>query len=258
MSILGLTIDYGPYGWIDNFDAGWTPNTTDAEGKRYAFGRQPEIARWNLSRLGAALATLATDSKDEKPLVTALNQGLATFDETYNAEIMRHFSDKFGFEIYTENSAINDVETGLINDAFQLLTNAEIDMTLFFNTLADVDCAAPDATIFLNTFYGTDNVVHLRTLQAWLLRYAAHVGAAAHPPARLTRMQAANPIYVLRNYLAQQAIDKAEAGDLSMVQQLLTVLKTPYTPQPGMERFAQKRPDWARNRAGCSMLSCSS
>ncbi len=258
MSILGLTIDYGPYGWVDNFDPGWTPNTTDAEGKRYAFGRQPEIARWNLSRLGAALATLAGGTADENTLVTALNRGLAGFDTTYNNEIMRHFSDKFGFVQWQQDAEGDEAESALINDAFNLLHHAEMDMTLFFRTLATIDCVAPDATLFADVFYGADNKTNFKNLQTWLTRYATRVGTQPNDPARVARMNAANPIYVLRNYLAQQAIDKAEAGDNSMVQQLLEVLKHPYTPQVGMEAFAAKRPEWARNRAGCSMLSCSS
>ncbi len=271
MSILGLTIDYGPYGWVDNFDPGWTPNTTDAEGKRYAFGRQPEIARWNLGRLGAALATLAGDTEDEKALVTALNRGLAGFDTTYNNEIMRHFSDKFGFAGLAglaglakgqENTEGDEIETSLINDAFNMLHHAEMDMTLFFRTLAKVDCVVPDAALFAEVFYGADNETNLQNLQTWLTRYTTHIRthlrAQQDGPTRAARMNAANPIYVLRNYLAQQAIDLAEAGDNSMVLQLLAVLKHPYTPQIGMEAFAAKRPEWARNRAGCSMLSCSS
>ena len=258
MSILGLTIDYGPYGWVDNFDPGWTPNTTDAEGKRYAFGRQPEIARWNLSRLGAALATMTGDTDDEKALVTALNRGLAGFDTTYNNEIMRHFSNKFGFATWQDNAVGDEVETDLINDAFNLLHQHEMDMTLFFRTLATVDCAVPDATLFADVFYGADNKTNLQHLQAWLTRYTTHIRAQPDDPARVARMNAANPIYVLRNYLAQQAIDLAEAGDNRMVTQLLQVLKQPYTSQAGMEAFAAKRPEWARNRAGCSMLSCSS
>ncbi len=258
MSILGLTIDYGPYGWIDNFDPDWTPNTTDGEGKRYAFGRQPEIARWNLSRLGAALATSAVDPEAEKALVTGLNNGLADFDKTYNNEIMRHFCDKFGFAEWQENAAGDEMGTALINDAFTLLHQAEMDMTLFFRTLALVDSPAPEVALFADTFYGAASQTHMASLSAWLTRYAAHIRTGAPDSARLARMNAANPIYVLRNYLAQQAIDKAEAGDISMVQQLLELLKNPYTPQAGMEAFAAKRPDWARNRAGCSMLSCSS
>jgi serine/tyrosine/threonine adenylyltransferase len=132
-------------------------------------------------------------------------------------------------------------------------------MTLFFRTLALVDCTAPDVALFADTFYGAPSETHSESLSAWLSRYAAHLSTSTtDATTRIARMNAANPIYVLRNYLAQQAIDKAEVGDMSMVQQLLELLKRPYTPQTGMEAFAAKRPDWARNRAGCSMLSCSS
>ncbi len=247
MSILGLTIDYGPYGWVDNFDPAWTPNTTDAQGRRYCFARQPQIARWNLERLAEALGRVAPDTE-------ALNAGLERFNETYSQEFQRSFAAKFGFAAWREDDA------PLVEEAFDLLHRAEIDMTLFFRRLADVDPRSPGIGKLTEAFYDADKqAANLPTLEAWLQRWAGRVASDGEPDdIRRKRMYAVNPVYVLRNYLAQQAIDRAEQGDPSMIHELLEVVRRPYDEQPGAESFAQKRPDWARHKPGCSMLSCSS
>ena len=247
MSILGLTIDYGPYGWVDNFDPAWTPNTTDADGRRYCFARQPEIARWNLQRLSEALAVLA-------PEPGALAQGLACFDETYADEFNRALIAKFGLaQCEAEDAA-------LIESAFALLHQAEVDMSLFFRALARVDVQAPELAILKAAFYREELYDrHAGDFSAWLARWAARVQLGGiQSDARVARMNAVNPCYVLRNYLAQEAIDRAEQGDAAMIHELLDVLRRPYDEQPGREAFAAKRPEWARHKAGCSMLSCSS
>ena len=247
MSILGLTIDYGPYGWVDNFDPGWTPNTTDAGGKRYAFGRQPEIARWNLARLADALGPVFTDD-------TALTAGLEHYDKIYNQEFNRIFAQKFGLEV------LRGDDGDLINDAFSLLTNAEVDMTEFFRELARVDIAHPTIDTLRSAFYVEEKWQQFSPdVDAWLKRYVVRVSAdAQNNEHRIARMNQVNPRYVLRNYLAQQAIDLAAQGDTTLIHELLEVLRNPYTVQPGRELFAAKRPEWARHKAGSSMLSCSS
>ena len=247
MSILGLTIDYGPYGWIDNFDTGWTPNTTDAEGRRYRFGQQPQIAHWNLSCLASALLPLFAS---EDPL----HAGMQRFVDVYVRMDRAHTAAKLGLTECTDE----DAELMLSLQA--LLQSSEADMTLFFRHLADIDVNQPSLAPLSVAFY--DDVKRVAAegqLTDWLARYLARTKRDGLSDAdRRTRMNAANPRYVLRNYLAQQAIDRAEQGDYAGIVELLDVLRHPYDDQPGREAFAQRRPDWARNRAGCSMLSCSS
>ena len=247
MSILGLTIDYGPYGWVDNFDPGWTPNTTDGDGRRYCFGRQPEIARWNLECLANALQALLSDPT---PLIAAVE----IYDEIYAREATQMFAAKFGFATWQENDG------ELINEVFQLLHLAEVDMTDFFRQLARIDIATPSTDLLLNSFYRDDlREQYLPALADWLQRYAARIRQETQPAAqRHASMNRNNPRFVLRNYLAQEAIERAEAGDPSLIDELLDVLRRPYDEQLGRERFAAKRPEWARHKAGCSMLSCSS
>lgn len=262
MSILGLTIDYGPYGWLDDFDPHWTPNTTDAQGRRYRYAQQPAVAQWNLVRLAEALAPLFEVTA---PLEAALERYAAVYAAEYEAMI----AAKFGFAApggSPDGSGLGDAERALAREAFALLYEAEVDYTLFFRALGDLpdalpDDAPPEALIALlgDVFYDdAKRAAHAEALAGWLRRWHAHVLGGGPWAARRTRMHAVNPRYVLRNYLAQQAIDQAEAGDASLVHTLLEVMRRPYDEQPEHAAFARRRPEWARDRAGCSMLSCSS
>ncbi len=257
MSILGLTIDYGPYGWLEDYNPGWTPNTTDAQGKRYTFANQPQIAYWNLAQLGSALALLFDNTER---LQEILNQYPGYFESKRQLMMVR----KLGLETYQK-----DLDDYLIDELLEILAWIETDMTLFYRCLAkvntdeDLDEIGEDKLIdiFQDAYYLPQQVTasYKERLVSWLKAYAKRVKKeGVGDSERQLVMNSNNPKYVLRNYMAQLAIDKADEGDFTLVEELLALLRQPYDEQPDQEVWAQKRPDWARNRAGCSMLSCSS
>ncbi len=253
MSVLGLTIDYGPYGWLDDYDPSWTPNTTDAQGRRYRYGNQPQVALWNLIQLANALVPLIGETK---PLEAAIDAYPKRFEEK-QAEMI---ASKLGL------AALDPEDEAFVDELFEVLVLVETDMTIFFRRLAELPTeGAFDEAEALSHFQGARYVeAELdeekgRRTAGWLRRYAERVRRdGVDDEARRERMNAVNPKYVLRNYLAQLAIDASEAGDHSKVRELLDVMRRPYDEQPGREEYAKKRPDWARSRPGCSMLSCSS
>jgi serine/tyrosine/threonine adenylyltransferase len=253
MSILGLTIDYGPYGWLENFDPGWTPNTTDAGGRRYRYGQQPQVVYWNLVQLANALASVVPDTE-------LLQSQINKFPSLYGEQFRLMMGNRLGFADTTET------DDQLIQDLIELLPIAEIDQVIWFRELAMVPLLAStldDALLapLVTAFYQPDQIVdETRTkLVTWLRQWQVRVLADGCSENLVrAQMNAVNPKYVLRNYLAQEAIDLATSGDYSLIEQLLDVLRHPYDDQPGNERFAARRPEWARHRVGCSMLSCSS
>ncbi len=258
MSILGLTIDYGPYGWLENYDPDWTPNTTDAAGRRYRFGHQAAIAQWNLAQLANAIYPLIGQAE---PLQAVLDDYVRIYQDGWR-QMMAH---KLGLEAYDPAT-----DEALISELLTILPLVETDMTIFFRRLARLDgddsslAAAADEALMaplMDAYYVPDQLTaDLRRRTAnWLRRYLERAGRDnVSQQTRRRRMNAVNPKYVLRNYMAQMAIDKAEKDDFSLIHELLDLLRRPYDDQPEKEAFAAKRPDWARHRPGCSMLSCSS
>lgn len=253
-SVLGLTIDYGPYGWIDDYDPNWTPNTTDATGRRYRFGAQPQIAQWNLLQMANAIYPLIDDAE-------ALRDILNDYVTVYTDKWQKMRADKLGLsEFKAEDEALNQ-------DLNKIMQLAETDMTLFYRHLANVSVEQIDAdndsllSPLMVAYYAPDGLSQQdkQDIADWVRRYLNRVKQDGINDAdRKAKMDQVNPKYVLRNYLSQMAIDKAEQGDYSLVNQLLDVMRRPYDEQPQYDEFAEKRPDWARNRPGCSMLSCSS
>ena len=257
MSILGLTLDYGPYGWLDNYDPDWTPNTTDAAGRRYRFGNQPQIAHWNLAQLANAIYPLIQNAKP-------LQQAVDFFAEHYQREWKTMMARKLGLSTFEPQT-----DEALIGELLSILPSIETDMTIFYRRLAELDISVESADVSVDTlmtplkeaYYVPGQVTgeYKAVIGNWLRGYIARVQKDnTSSETRRLQMNALNPKYVLRNYMAQEAIDKAEAGDFSRIVELLDLLRHPYSEQPGKEIFAEKRPDWARHRAGCSMLSCSS
>ena len=246
LSILGETIDYGPYGWLDNFDPEWTPNTTDAGNRRYRYSQQPAIAQWNLMQLANALLPLI---EDPKPLEVALTD----FAKIYQQSWQSMMAAKLGLTHFNDN---------LNNRLLDLLSSSEIDMTLFFRALADVrqddtDLMQPLTEAYYNSADTQGKAA--ATMRQWVEDYLHEAKQQDRSDEERRRlMNATNPKYLLRNYLAQLAIDDAEQGDYKKVDTLLEILRHPYDEQPEFQSYAEKRPEWARNRAGCSMLSCSS
>ena len=247
MSILGLTIDYGPYGWLDNYDPNWTPNTTDLPGRRYRFGHQPSVCQWNLLRLAQALVPVFETSEN-------LESGLEAFARSFEKYAGEFTAHKFGFPEVSED---NDP---LIAKAYAILEEGEMDMTLFFRRLAFFEPELEGLDFLDSCFYDrSKKEKHAEQMRAWLKQYAGRLEQIGEPRAlRSERMNRVNPLYVPRNYLVQEAIELAEQGDFARINSLLKLFKKPYVEQTGAENFAQRRPDWAREKAGCSQLSCSS
>jgi len=246
MSILGLTIDYGPYGWLDNYDPDWTPNTTDIQNKRYRYSQQANIALWNLYQLANSLYPLIDDA-------LPLESALAEFQEEYQQQSQSMMASKLGILQFDEADAV------LFTELEELLVSVETDMTIFYRLLGESEY--PDYQALTAAYYDpkSHDQDYREKLEAWLENYQNRLSKDQRPfSERKKVMHSVNPKYVFRNYLAQQAIDKAEQGDHSMVNELLDLFRHPYDEQVGLQKYAEKRPDWARTKVGCSMLSCSS
>ena len=249
MSILGQTIDYGPYGWLEEYDTRWTPNYIDNSMRRYSYGNQPEIALWNLYSLANALVPLFEATE---PLVEVLDEYRDYYDTLWN-NIM---ADKLGLNEYTPE------DKTLIDSLWKTLQLTDTDFTIFFRLLSEIDSPLDPASVrsaFAPAFYKADeftgNVEEEFT--QWLNTWQARTGKQ-NTKQQQAKMKAANPKYVLRNYLALEAIDAAEQGDFTEMENMMQVLRTPYDDQPDNEKYAARRPDWATTKPGCTMLTCSS
>lgn len=256
MSILGLTIDYGPYGWLENVDPDWTPNTTDAQGKRYRFANQPQVALWNLAQLANSLYPLI-------PVVDLLQSALDEYRKTYTDLSNQYQAQKIGFTKQADN------QNELLSRLHKLLQETDADMTMFYRLLANYSVndllsdSSDNLSKITDAFYQPLNDQQRQDWLDWLTEYgillqANYIIHGVEDNKRKEKMNAINPKYVLRNYMAQVAIDQATQGDYSEIHRLMELLKKPYDEQPEFQQYFAKRPDWAKHKAGCSMLSCSS
>lgn len=261
MSVLGQTIDYGPYGWLEGYDPDWTPNTTDAQGRRYRFGNQPQIALWNLAQLGNAIYPLI---EKVEPLQAALD----VYRREYQACSERDTAAKLGL-----NEFVGETDADLAAELQQVLQLVETDMTIFYRCLADFaprleleEDPRNDAELLeplAPAYYQELTPAQQHRAANWLRRYRERllkdwIKFGKEDQHRRAQMNSVNPKYVLRNYMAQQAIEKAEQGDFEEIHRLQELLRSPYDEQPEYQEYFALRPEWARQKAGCSMLSCSS
>ena len=256
MSILGQTIDYGPYGWLEGYDFNWTPNTTDNQHKRYRFGNQPNIGLWNLFQLANALFPLI---KESEPLQSILDSYQLKFDTQY------HQMMKAKLGLNTEDKS----DKRLIKILEENLQLAETDMTLFFRNLTKISAQSVvgendiiDSLLGIDDAFYTPLDVKKETILSWkdwLSMYINRLGRETNSNnKRIESMNLVNPKYVFRNYMAQLAINDADKGDYQLIDELYQLFKNPYAEQPSMQKWFAKRPEWARHKVGCSMLSCSS
>lgn len=252
MSVLGLTIDYGPYGWLEGYDEGWTPNTTDRQYRRYRFGNQINIGLWNLYQLANALYPLIQETDP-------LENILKAYGENYQKKHHLMMKSKTGLFKNHDN------ERELMARLEENLQMTETDMTIFFRNLSDFKKTTTMDSSFLSpvmdAFYAPEELkgTVLDRWKQWFGDYKTLLQKEElSDDERKVRMNKVNPKYVLRNYMAQLAIEAAENGDYGLIDEFFTLLKNPYQEQERSGKWFAKRPEWARNKIGSSMLSCSS
>lgn len=225
MSILGLTLDYGPYGFIDGFDAGHICNHSD-HGGRYAYDQQPVVGHWNCSRLVQACLPLLADDAD-----AAVEIGQAIVDQyptVYADAMLFRWRQKFGL-----NDAGTD-DSQLVNRFLTLLHQTRADFTASFRALCMLGAQEDGEKALIQ------RVGDSAALRSWLSDYRARLGQERETPQhRASRMRQANPRYVLRNHLAQAAIAEAERGGNALLTQLFQVLQQPYDDQPEHAELAE-------------------
>jgi uncharacterized protein YdiU (UPF0061 family) len=252
MSILGLTLDYGPFGFLDAFDPGYICNHSDSSG-RYAFDQQPDVAAWNLTKLAQTLVPLMS--------VEAASQAISEYPQAFGRAYLERMAARFGLPPGSETAS-------LVMDALQLLAQNHVDYTIFLRRLCDFDSSeafSPQGggRRVPNGYAVTPSHNTLRDLfldraafDVWAARYAAALRQQGAPDAERSKaMRAVNPKYILRNHLAEIAIRRAtDARDYSEINRLHALLTRPFDEQPEYEAYAAEPPDWAKQIE----ISCSS
>jgi uncharacterized protein YdiU (UPF0061 family) len=235
MSVLGLTLDFGPYGFLDAYDPGFTPNHSDHEG-RYAFDQQPAVGLWNLTRFAEAL--LGVVSREEA------EEALGAYRPTFEHHLGLRMRAKLGL------AEPRPEDADLVRDLFAMLREQRADYTRFFRALGEFSVQVGTTPQALRS-----EVADAAVLESWLSAYRDRLAAERSKDGeRQARMARVNPVYVLRTWLAEQAIRQAEAGDPAEIERLRDLLKFPFSERPGMQQYAQSPPEWARDLT----ISCSS
>jgi uncharacterized protein YdiU (UPF0061 family) len=255
MSILGLTIDYGPFGFLDGFNANHICNHSDTQG-RYAYQQQPQIGFWNLHCLAQALLPLLLDSDgtgspnqqndeaQQEAAIALAHEALGAFRERYAVSFLKRYRAKLGL-----STAHTDDEQ-LLAEMFGMLHAQRVDYTIFFRNLANISSESDDSDGPVRDLFLDRSV-----WQAWAEQYRTRLQLEQSDDAeRAVRMRQVNPKYILRNHLAELAIRQARTGDFSEVRRLRELLARPFDEQPDMAHYAALPPDWA----GGLEVSCSS
>jgi uncharacterized protein YdiU (UPF0061 family) len=241
MSILGLTLDYGPFGFMEAFDVNHICNHTD-QGGRYSYANQVAIGHWNCYALGNALLPLIGT-------VDAAQEALDAYMPAFEAKLDELLHAKLGLTTVLED------DRALFDGLFTIMQASHVDFTLLFRRLGDLQVDGDTASDAQGDAPLRDLFIDRAAFDEWALRYRARLRLEASVDAgRRAAMNRVNPKYVLRNYLAQQAIEQAQNGDYAGVRDLLAVLEQPFDEQPGKESYAVLPPDWAAHLE----VSCSS
>jgi uncharacterized protein YdiU (UPF0061 family) len=245
MSILGLTLDYGPFGFMDQFSMNHICNHSDSQG-RYSFANQPSIFYWNLVRLAQAMLPIIAEDESDTAKEAAIEQIkpiLSDFATLYLTEYRQLMSSKLGFQ-----GQVSEPINQLIQELIQLLDANHIDYTYFFRNLSN-SVLEPNSPLLRDLF------LDIQGYDQWLESYLTHLQTTTLSPSAIAKnMNCVNPKYILRQHLAQNAIAQSQAGDHSLTQALQQCLANPFDEQKQFEDFAQLPPDWAKTLE----VSCSS
>lgn len=243
MSILGLTIDFGPFSFLDEYNLNFTPNTTDLPGRRYAFGNQAKIAQWNLWQLANALFPLINDQKK-------LEKILNNFSDYFWQKHDKMLAQKFGFDEVLEE----DLE--FFTQWQSMMQDLKIDYTLFFNKL-ELTSETSDYSFFNEAFYENLNEESSKKFNQFLKVYRERLTKNTISREESKKIMAENnPKFILRNYLLFECIAELNNGKTELLEKLQTALKEPY--KEIFTEFSVKRPAKYQDVAGCTSLSCSS
>ncbi|XP_026333829.1 uncharacterized protein LOC113240676 [Hyposmocoma kahamanoa] len=245
VSVLGLTIDYGPYGFIDYYNKHFVPNTSDDMG-RYAFNKQPEIILWNLGKFAEALQPILNEDQKQK-----IKDVRSTLEDYVNKRVLSTYLRKLGLE------EMLDGDQNLVDDVLQLMEQTMADFTGTFRQLAEVDNKDLLDKSVLESQWSLNKIREASRWEEWVKRYRQRLEKEnVSEDVRRNRMLKVNPVYVPRNWILQEAIADAEKNNFEKVRFLLKVLRTPYDVDEEAEKrgYSSQPPSWSYGLK----LSCSS